>query len=399
MRTDPIEHDVYISFPEPSGSDLAQLVSAGLTRRGFRVVNAGRAPGPDTDEERLTLIEQTPDFVLLLTPGCLDGSVGTGDRLRAEIARALETERNIVPVFMPGFVRRSASVLPPDLAALPRHEGVPFDPGAPDESIARIAHMLASDTTVDERRTMRQAKGVSWAVGLALLAIAVISIAEAIPRMLARPVEPPPLAALTLYWSGFAQRLDGDRWVEFPVQDGCEMAGGDRVRLVFSLSGDGFAYVLSRDLRGEVSVLFPAMAINAKAGVGAGELHEAPIDTGWLTLDDQAGLHALYIVASYDPIENLESLVEERDEEPGQRARLTLLDTTIAGLLDGRHGAVGLGVRTRRGRLIVRNLESGPGLRTASATLTSGVRVTHELAPQQGLVSALAEIRVKYNPR
>ena len=396
MPTHPIGHDVYLCYQEPAGSELAQVLSAGLTRRGFRVVNSGRTGGPESDAGRLALIEETPDFVVLLTPGCLDEGVDSRNRLRAEVAHALEADTNIVPVFVPGFARWPSTALPPDLAALVGHEGVPFDAGAPGESIARIAHMLSSDTTIDERRTMREAKWITWTVGLALLAIVVISIAEAIPRMLARPVEPPPLAPLALYWSGFGQRLVDGRWVEFAVQDAAEVAGGDQVRLAFSLNNDGYAYVLSRDLSGDVSVLFPALAVNAQAGVRAGEVHAAPVDTGWLAVNAQTGLHTLYIVASYDPIENLESMVEEREDSSTPTARLTMLDATIAGLLDGRHVSAGLGVRTRRGRLIVRNLAVDPPVRTASATMASGLHVTHELTPQPGLVSALAEIPVRF---
>ena len=40
-----VDYDVYICCREKSGADLATLVSAGLTRRGFRVFCEDRPPG------------------------------------------------------------------------------------------------------------------------------------------------------------------------------------------------------------------------------------------------------------------------------------------------------------------------------------------------------------------
>ena len=394
---EPAEHDVYISYREEAGSDLATLIAAGLTERGFHLVPDRLAPAFGPDERFLNAIEEAPDFVLLLTPNALDLCRDEGDRMRREIAHALKTERNIVPVYAPGFVRPRASALPAEIAALPARGGVFYNPGASHESMARIAHMLASDTTVDDRRLMRQAKRLFVALGLALLAVVAIEVARALPKLLAPPpIDERPLAPLALYWASFGQRLDNGQWVEIDVRDGSRLRGGDQVRIVFSPSADGHAYVMSRDLRGEIAVLFPARALRADSRVRAGDLYEAPVEGGWFPVDDGSGLQTLYVLASYDPIENLESMIEERDEESSSQARLTLLSTTIAGLLDGRHGQAGPGVRTRRGRPIVQSVEVPKGPPTASVLLTSGLLVTHELVMQPGLVSAVREIRVDY---
>jgi hypothetical protein len=395
---EPVEYDVYICCREPSGTDLAKLVSVGLTRRGFRVFFENRVPGSSRDERRLKIIEETPDFVLLLTPGALDPCADEQDPMRLEIAHALRTESNVVPVSVPGHVRSRAGALPPDLSLLARHQGMAYDPGRSHESIARLAHMLSSDAAVDERRLMRQAKRVFVTVGLAILALIGIEIARALPTMLVRPIDTRPLPPLALYWSGFGQRLDKGRWVEFTLQDGSPMFSGDQFRLVFSPSADGFAYVVSRDLRGEISVLFPALAVEADSRVRAGELYEAPVDTGWFTVDEQAGLHTIYVLASYEPIENLEELIGEPDGAMNTQARRSLVESTIAGLLDGRHAPVGRGVRARSGRPILQGLEVSPGPPASSATLASGEVVQHGLTAQPGLLSAVVELRVRYKP-
>src|SRR5512136_2074588 len=103
MKT--VEYDVYMCYRDRSGADLARLVSAELARRGFRVFCEDRLPGLAPDERRLKLIEETPDFVLLLTPGALDPCADAQDPMRLEIAHALRTGSNIVPILVPGYVR------------------------------------------------------------------------------------------------------------------------------------------------------------------------------------------------------------------------------------------------------------------------------------------------------
>jgi len=394
----PVDYDVYICCRESSGADLAKLVSEGLTRRGFRVFYEDRPPGSSLDERRLKLIEETPDVVLLLTPGALDPCADAQDPMRLEIAHALKMGSNIVPVLVPGYVRHQPGALPADLAGLVGHRGLVHDPGRAHESIARLAHTLSSDATVEERRLMREAKRVFLVAGLAILAVIAVEIARALPRMLAPKIDERPLPPLALYWCGFGQRFDNGRWVEFVLKDGSPVFGGDRLKLFFSPSADGFAYAVSRDVVGGVSVLFPKAAYEADSRVRAGELYEAPDEAGWFALDEQTGLDTIYVLASYDPLENLEELVKEPGGSMNAQARHSLMESTIWGLLDGRHAPAGRTTRARSGRPIAQGLEVRPGPSTCSATLADGVVVSREPATERGLVSAAVEIRVRYAP-
>ena len=392
---EPVEHDVYISCGRDAGADLAGLVAAGLKRRGFRVRMASRDAGAATGEN-FAAIESAPDFVVILTPGSLDPAAAD-DETRHDVLHALEHERNIVPVLAAGYARPRAWAVPPELKAFPWRDAIKYDPEAGHETVARIAHMLASDTSLDDRRLDSQARRIFVTLGVALLAIAGIELARALPKLLARPFEPPPLPPLSLAWSGFGQRLENGRWVEFALEDGSEVSAGDQVKLTFSASADAYAYVMAKDRRGEISVLFPARSFTARNQVKGGELNEAPFDGSWLAVTDPAGVQAIYIVASYDPLENLDAMVEERDEESTVQGRQALLESTIAGLLDGRHNqAPSAMIRTRRGRAIVQNLAIAPGPRTAQTALTGGLLVTHPLVTQRGLLSAVVEIRTRY---
>ena len=92
----------------------------------------------------------------------------------------------------------------------------------------------------------------------------------------------------------------------------------------------------------------------------AGTVYQAPGEGHWFTVDARAGLAAIYLIGGHDPLENLEELAEEADERTSPAARLELLSSTVAGLLDGRHAAVPRPVRTRRGREIVDGLAPAP---------------------------------------
>ena len=391
----PTEHDVYVSYRKDAGPELAELVAAGLRKRGFRVRVANRGAAADT-AANLAAIESAPDFVAILSPGSLDPAAAE-DETRIEVAHAIAHERNIAPMYVPGYARPALDALPADLAAFPWRDAVLYHPHASQESVAKIAHMLASDTSVGERRLDRQAKRLFLTLGIALLAIVSVEVARTLPKMLARPFqEPPPLPPLSLAWTGFGQRMVDGRWVEFALDEGSRVVAGDQVKLAFSVTANAYAYVLAADLRGEVSVLFPARSIRAHSQVDGGEVYEAPFDGSWFAIAEPDGLRGIYLMASYDPIENVESIVEERDEESTPRARLSLVESTIAGLLDGRHVQARSTIRTRRGNAVVQNLEVPPSPRTAQTALTGGLLVIHPLAIQPGLMSAVVEIGVRY---
>jgi len=122
--TEPV---AFISYRREGGSDTARLVRAALQARGYAafldVENLGAS---HFDERLLAAIEQAPNFLLILSPGCLDRCHEPGDWLRREITYAIASRRNIVPLLKDGFVFPPPGSLPPDLADLPRHNGIPM---------------------------------------------------------------------------------------------------------------------------------------------------------------------------------------------------------------------------------------------------------------------------------
>jgi hypothetical protein len=391
----PIAYDVYLCSREPPGHGVVQTVAAGLTRLGFRVFAGDRVPGAAPDEQRLRLIEDIPDFVLLSSPDAGNEVARDPGQLRIEIAHAFRTGRNVLVMAAPGHADPLADARPPGVTPLPPWQRLAYDPGRVRESIALLGYRLLSSSDVEERRLMQTAKQAFIAVGLILLAAVATKAVPALIDLWNRPTPKPPLPPFSIYSCAFGQRLEADRWTAFTPGEGGAVSSGDQVRLVFTPSADGFAYVVSKDVRGDVSVLYPTVTIRGASRVRAGAVYEVPAGGSWLPLDEQAGIDTIYLLAGYEPLENLEELVEEPDAYRNPTSRRELLGSTLTGLLDGRHAAVHPPVRTRGGQAILESLPSGTPPLECSATLASGSVVRRRFTAQRGLVSALVEIRVR----
>ena len=98
-------YDAFISYRRESGSAIATVIKMALEfqykKRVFldvRELQVGRF-----DESLLSQIEQTPNFILILSHGCLDRCAEKSDWLKREVVHALEHKRNIIPVLMEDF--------------------------------------------------------------------------------------------------------------------------------------------------------------------------------------------------------------------------------------------------------------------------------------------------------
>ena len=266
-----------------------------------------------------------------------------------------------------------AAAEPPGRPKLAAWQRVAYDPARSRESIALVGHRLLTSSDVDDRRLMRTVKRAFVALGL-VLAIAVAS--RAVPlavRWWNRPTAPPPLPRFTLYWSAAGQRLQDGQWTAFPITDGSAVAGGDRIRLAFSIGSDGYAYVVIRDAQGGVSVLYPGATVRGASRVRPGSVYDVPGNGRWFTVDPQAGIAAIYLFAGHEPLENLEELAEEPESGATPAARLELLSSTLQGLLDGKHARWRAARFARaEGREIVDGLPPAPSPAGWPVSLTGG---------------------------
>jgi hypothetical protein len=397
-RRQPAEFDVFISYADDADAEIPSTVAAYLTRAGFHVRMDRGTSGIGTDASILALIDETPDFILLLTPATMSALADRRHSVHAEVARAVSADRNIVCVIDATAAPGGSFEGTGGLAGLSGQRRVTYDPDRLAESMSILQHSLSSEPTVNERHDMRGTR--RWFIFAALFMLAGFSW-QTVPMVIKawrQPQPLPPVAPFTVYWASFAERVENGVPVEFLLQPGVVVSGGERVRIAFSPSADGYAYVIGRDAWGRVSVLFPTDQLKGASRVRARQAYAAPAESGWLTIDPQAGLDTIYVFGSYDPLQNLEELVEEPETPTSVAARRELVDQTIAGLLDGRHYQYGRRVSIRTTQFIDQALLPVPGPATFSAPRPDGPTLTHPALAQPGLVSALAEIKVRFVP-
>ena len=118
-------HDIFISYRRDGGEHLAGRVKDALENRGFSAfLDVEDLKSGKFNEALLRKIEDATDFIVILTPGCLERCKNEGDWLRREIRHAIEKKRNIVPVMARGFDMPLAGSLPDDIADLPEYNGL-----------------------------------------------------------------------------------------------------------------------------------------------------------------------------------------------------------------------------------------------------------------------------------
>jgi hypothetical protein len=398
-RKNQAEFDVFICCADASSAEMVSTVAAYLGRHGFRVFLADRPPAGEPDDGRLALAEAIPDFLVLLTPATVEAMAGTGQGVHAEIERALTTGRNVVLVAPAGAPAPPAGAFTAAVSSLAGQKLLIYDPDRLAETLSIVRHSLSSDTSVDDRHLMRRTKRLFIFVALFVLAAASLQVVPAFIKTWTRPKPLPPVAPFTLYWSGFGQRLEAGGPVGFPLVDGVRLSGGEQVTVAFSPSADGHAYVIAKDTRGRVSVLFPVETVKGASRVRAGRVYRAPAESGWLAVDPQSGIDTIYVFAGYDPLQNLEELVEEPETPQNAAGRGGLVEETVAGLIDGRHYQFGRRPWIRTMQFVDQGLQPGPGPATFTASFPGAAVATSPAIAQRGLVSALAEIKVRFTPQ
>ena len=116
-------YDIFLSYRRDGGETMAILLRDRLVAKGYRVfldienLNSGRF-----NAKLLTVIENCTDFVSVLSKNSLDRCANEGDWVRLEIAHAIATKKNIVPVMLRGF--EWPQNLPDDISELTTNNGI-----------------------------------------------------------------------------------------------------------------------------------------------------------------------------------------------------------------------------------------------------------------------------------
>lgn len=140
-------YDAFISYRRESGSILASLIKNQLENifdkqifLDVKELQVGRF-----DEKLLKAIEETPHFILILSPGCLDRCVNRGDWLKQEIMHAIKTNRNFIPVITDDFKYPDEykwKLFPNEMRIIQSYHAMSYNHNFQEESIKRISDCM-----------------------------------------------------------------------------------------------------------------------------------------------------------------------------------------------------------------------------------------------------------------
>ncbi|MDE6407386.1 MAG: toll/interleukin-1 receptor domain-containing protein [Anaeroplasmataceae bacterium] len=117
--------DVFISYRRDGALDLAGRLYEKFINQGYSAfydiesMNEGKF-----NEQIFKKIEKCLNFLLILPPNGLDRCINPDDWVRKEIRKAMELNKNIVLVFLPGF--EFPKELPDDIKDIKQYQGVHY---------------------------------------------------------------------------------------------------------------------------------------------------------------------------------------------------------------------------------------------------------------------------------
>ena len=98
------KYDIFISYRRDTGAETAKHLRDMLTAKGCRVFfDTDSLRSGDFNTELLRVIDECKDFILILMPGSLDRCVNEDDWVRQELAQALASGKNVIPILGAGF--------------------------------------------------------------------------------------------------------------------------------------------------------------------------------------------------------------------------------------------------------------------------------------------------------
>ncbi|XP_059099008.1 probable serine/threonine-protein kinase yakA isoform X2 [Tigriopus californicus] len=142
--------DVFISYRRSNGSQLASLLKVHLEIRNYSVfIDVDRLEAGKFDNNLLQSIRSAKNFVLVLTPGAFDrcvNDVEQHDWIHKEIACALQSQCNIIPVF-DNFIMPEQAHLPETMRAVTAYNGIKWIHDYQEACVDKIDRFIRGDNS------------------------------------------------------------------------------------------------------------------------------------------------------------------------------------------------------------------------------------------------------------
>jgi len=166
------------------------------------------------------------------------------------------------------------------------------------------------------------------------------------------PIEVPPIRLACQLRAQSRRRSGG---AAFTLEDGGVLYSGDQFQISFEPYASCWVYIFLVNSRGRCSTLFPYPGVDMSNRCEGGISYTVPNpDAGgsrWFVLDENAGTETIFVVASYEPISHIESVVEDmqrRGADPAAAGKLRRAVGRFAAEQDRDHSS---GLRVRRSSL------------------------------------------------
>jgi hypothetical protein len=141
------KYDIFLSYRREGGFETAKMVQEKLKSLGYKVfldfedLRTGKF-----NEQLYTVISECNDFVVIMSPGCLDRCENTEDWLRLEVVHALENNRNIIPIMLRNF--SWPDTMPAGMEELKYMNGLSASDEFFDAFIKRLVSHLKSNPSI-----------------------------------------------------------------------------------------------------------------------------------------------------------------------------------------------------------------------------------------------------------
>lgn len=99
-----MKYDVFISYRRGNGFFLAQIIKEYLAKRKINsFLDVEELHSGKFDKEIIDAINDSPNFILILTKGALEKCIDEQDWMRREITEAISHNKNIIPIMYDDF--------------------------------------------------------------------------------------------------------------------------------------------------------------------------------------------------------------------------------------------------------------------------------------------------------
>lgn len=129
----------------------------------------------------------------------------------------------------------------------------------------------------------------------------------------------------------------------FTVQSGDTLLSGDNIHITVVPSQRCYIYIINQDAKGEVYSLFPNPAQRYRA-LNAGVEYHIPGNDLSFELDENTGKESLYLIASLNPIKDIEKIVFTSTKNVSEKQKLfgVISSRGFAKIMKGNKTAINL---------------------------------------------------------